>query len=111
MEYFGQRWKVPGVSRYLGLPRIASDEFNWRTGRTGPSLTGRYQQTKIAFFFLRLCKDLLRAGNTKLPEQELFFAELLDGVAEFGGSFELKFAGGFAHIRFELRDEGIDIGL
>src|ERR1035441_4919055 len=44
-------------------------------------------------------------------EEELLFAELLDGVAETGSFLKLKFSGGFAHCGFELGDIGIQFGL
>jgi len=38
--------------------------------------------------------------NCRLAEEEFFFAEFFDGVAEFGGFFEFEFLGGFAHVGF-----------
>jgi len=47
----------------------------------------------------------------ELAEEEFFFAEFFDGVAEFGGFFEFEFLGGVAHVGFEFGDVGIEVGL
>ena len=43
-----------------------------------------------------------------LAEKKLLGAEIFDGVAEFGGFFELELLGGFAHVGFEVGDVGVE---
>src|ERR1035438_9053920 len=53
----------------------------------------------------------LPEAEEESAEEELLFAELLDGVAEAGSFLKLKFLGGFAHRGFEFGNIGIQLGL
>src|ERR1035441_3524255 len=54
---------------------------------------------------------LLPEAAEESAEEELLFAELLDGIAETGCFLKLKFLGGFAHYGFEFGNIGIQLGL
>ena len=44
--------------------------------------------------------------RTRILKPQLFFAEFFDLVSEAGGFFEFEIGGGFAHLFFEIGDDG-----